>query len=137
MALEPDDRDHDEPDEVEQNAEFSKRLFGLGAIVAIGSVIISYLIARDPQWSELELDERAFFGLGIAGPAVLVASSIPLSPRSLRLVAVGLVAAMVPVWFILDRWEISIAVTVIVLVWIVATPIIGFGMYVTRNKRPA
>lgn len=116
-----------------QTAEFSIRLFGLGALVAIGSVVVSYLIARDDQWSALEIDERAFFGLGIAGPAVLMASVLPLSPRSLVMVAAGLVLAMVPIWFILDRWEISIAITVIVIVWLIATPLIGFGMYLTRE----
>lgn len=116
-----------------QTAEFTIRLFGLGALVAIGSVIVSYAIARDDQWTALELDERAFFGLGITGPAVLMASVLPLTRRSLSLVAGALVLAMVPIWFILDRWDISIAVTVIVLVWLIATPLIGFGMYATRK----
>lgn len=119
----------DEP----QSAEFTIRLFGLGALVAVGSVLVSYAVARDDQWTALELDERAFFGLGIAGPAVLMASVLPLTKRSLAMVAGGLVLAMVPIWFILDRWNISIAVTVIVIVWLIATPLIGFGMYVTRK----
>ena len=120
-------------DKEPQSAEFTLRLFGLGALVAVGSVLVSYAVARDDQWTALELDERAFFGLGIAGPAVLMASVLPLTQRSLAMVAGGLVLAMVPIWFILDRWDIAIAITVIVIVWLIATPIIGYGMYITRK----
>lgn len=129
------EKDENNDDENRQSAEFSKRLFGLGGIVAISSVLISYLIARDPLWTDLELDERAFFGLGFAGPAVLLASSIPLTRRSLAIIAACLVVAMIPVWLMLDRWETTDAITVIVIVWVIATPLIGVGMYLTREKR--